>query len=64
MPLKINGIELSNPDNLTEQKWFSHIKQLVREMNYGTVNIKITAKKGEVTHMKVISEQSISIHNS
>jgi uncharacterized protein with FMN-binding domain len=50
--------------DLTDRKWFSYLKNLTEEMGYGNLDLSVTVKNGQVTHIKVKSESSFSIHNS
>lgn len=60
---KVNGVEITEPKSQAERLWFSHMKELFEEANYGVVNLSVTVKNGEVTNIKNTTESSFSVHN-
>jgi len=63
MPKKVNGIKLREFENKDDKKLFSVIKNLIENINYGSLELKLTIRKGVATNLKTKSEKSISIHN-
>ena len=59
----INGVELREPETQSDKLWYSYIKSFVDEVDFGSLEIKMTIKAGKVTMLKVNKETSFSIHN-
>ena len=62
---KINDLTMRELENLNDRKWYSHIKNLVDNVDtgFGNLDISLTIKNSQVTNIKVRSEASFSVHN-
>jgi len=63
MPKSINKINIAEPRSTNEKMWFSVIRDIICDLDYGSVELRITVKGGMVMNVKEKSEKSYSIHN-
>jgi len=59
MSSSINGIEQLEPITRNEKAWFSIIKQISEDTNFGSVELRLVIKAG-----KVMSINNIKAYNS
>lgn len=58
---KINEIEMTTPKNLAEKQFFSYVMQKVKELNYGTIELRLTVKERKIINIKNVTEESITL---
>ena len=51
MRTKINGIEQCKPVTREEIAWFSIIKKVASEVNFGSAEIQLTIKAGKIVYI-------------
>ena len=61
---EINGLTMRSLENLNDRKWFSYIKNLSEDVDFGNVELSLTVKNGQITTIKVRSEASFSVQNA
>ena len=61
MAQKINEIEMSTVENKNEELWFSALKQIIKEINFGQVEVNLTIKNSKVTNIAQSSKRNINI---
>ena len=62
MAKAINGLAIVQFDPV-DKLWYSFIKEQVKEVDFGAVEIKLTIKSGKIVALKIIRENTLNLNN-
>ncbi len=60
---EFNGQPVHKLDSMNDRMWFSYIKEMVKNTRFGSIDLTLTIKGGQVTNIKTRTETSFSVHN-
>lgn len=57
MPQKRNDVPMRDIENKTDRYWYSIIKELSEDTHFGTVQMSLTIKNGEITNIQQVEQK-------